>query len=336
MNPRTVCALACGLSSCSASDLGGECAVDDDCPSGGFCLFEAERGTTFCSRACEGDLDCRATEFCAGVVLEPNASDENPERSLCRPLVQQCEDREVCNGLDDDCDGTIDEDCETQTCQFDARCGPFSCIPGPADTNGGGTPQCQPRVSERRSFFGTCTDGDECPNGICNAGFCSPLCAPTSSDEEAMCPDAVALEVSPGVEDVLPLVCANQVLEGDRVRHDACQVPCRSDEDCFLGTQCTWRTVGLSRILHESVCAVPPPDRRPLGAACPNNFVEGDATCGSGLCFGLVCTRFCAAVGEDCSDVGDDFVCEPRELVYSDQSGTLRFMDLRICVDASP
>lgn len=332
MNPRTLCWIACGLMGCSASDLGGECATEDDCPSGGFCLFEASRGTTFCSQECQGDLDCDPTEFCGGVVLEPNASDQSAERALCRPLVQQCRDQEICNDLDDDCDGTIDEDCVVQTCQFDQLCAPFSCIPGPAGPQAGGSPECQPRVSRDRSFFRTCSDGSECPNGICNTGFCSPLCAPVSGDETAQCPDAVSLETSPGVDETLPLVCANQVLEGDIVRHDACQVPCRSGADCPFGTSCVWRTVGLSRTLHESVCAEPPSDRSPLGASCPNNFVEGDATCGSGLCFGLVCTRFCAGSSDDCSDVGPDFVCEPRELVYSDQSGTLRFMDLRICV----
>ncbi|MEM6368360.1 MAG: hypothetical protein AAGD10_16115 [Myxococcota bacterium] len=331
MNLRILGVWILAISACSASDLGGECATDEDCPSGGFCLYEASRDTTFCSSDCTSDLECDPTEFCGGVVTEPNASDRNPERTLCRPIVRECGEQEFCNDLDDDCDGRIDEDCIIQDCQFENVCAPFSCIP----LEGEAFPSCQPRASEGRAFFGPCTEGADCPNGICNTGFCAPLCAAASSNPDALCPQAREFEVAPGQSEILPLVCANQVLEGERAPHDACQVPCVNDGDCFFGTRCLWRTVGRSETLHESVCAQPAPDLGPLGASCPNNFVEGDATCGSGLCFGQVCTRFCEGSGDDCSDVGDDFVCQSRELVYSDASGVLRFLVPGVCVARS-
>ncbi|MFT6400114.1 MAG: hypothetical protein ACJAYU_004884 [Bradymonadia bacterium] len=114
----------CGDTPCSAFT----CESDADCSAAGLCLVESvlpreslsdecqvdeDAG---CSRSicripnagnpCEGDDDCGSVEFCAG--------------SFCRVgAVQPLEGGELCNGVDDNCDGAIDNDATRN-----AICGP--------------------------------------------------------------------------------------------------------------------------------------------------------------------------------------------------------------------
>lgn len=114
----------CDDTTCSAFT----CESDSDCSSDGLCLVESvlpiesltdecrTDGDAACSRsicripnagdACEGDDNCRSQEFCA--------------ESLCRvAAVQPLPDGELCNGVDDNCDGAIDNDASRN-----AICGP--------------------------------------------------------------------------------------------------------------------------------------------------------------------------------------------------------------------
>jgi len=96
-----------------------ECAADEDCPAGvcvrGVCEFRPEPW------ACRADTDCPAGSVCdAGTCVY----------SGCTPGP------EVCNGLDDDCDGSVDEDFDLLT--DPANCGAcgFACPRGESCVRG--------------------------------------------------------------------------------------------------------------------------------------------------------------------------------------------------------
>jgi hypothetical protein len=273
------------------------------------------------------DDECIDTRFCQGLVAEPFPTDTTFELGLCLERVRVCTDTEVCNGLDDDCNGAIDDGCtEVPLCVDEDRCEAFSCQVVADEPS----PQClaRPATASRR-FFEPCTDGSQCRNGICNAGFCSPLCAEGFDPLELPCPAGIDI----GDQRAVPTVCAEQALGAEFPAHNACQVLCADDSACFGGTRCVWRRIVPSIARHESVCALPDPDRLPDGEACANNqTLDGDASCQSGLCFGQVCTRLCGGPGADCSDIGPDFVCQPRRLFYTEPNASTLEFRLPVCV----
>jgi hypothetical protein len=105
-------------------DVGGPCGTDvGECRTG---VLDCSGGTLICSGAtgpteevCNGyDDDCD-TSVDEGLVGDPCGMDEG----ACVPGVEQCiagartcvgevgPGAEICNGLDDDCDGITDEGC---------------------------------------------------------------------------------------------------------------------------------------------------------------------------------------------------------------------------------
>jgi len=316
--PRTGGALVLALgAACAAGDQGGECATDDDCPGAdAFCLFDEPRGTTFCSTTCADDLGCPPTAACREVETEP----EGDEASVCLARVRSCGGEELCNGLDDDCNGAIDDECTDLVCRNETQCGAFSC----AAPEGVESARCRARPEGApRRFWGPCLDGDDCPNGICEAGLCTPICQVIrSGDQQFERPDCLSpFEFDfddDGSEETRSSVCAEQVGPTPGPPHNACQVLCDEPADCPGDLECVWRRIWPFEDIHRLVCSEPDPSRSPLGADCPNNFVEGDATCQSGLCFDFKCTRPCAGAGDACSDVDEDFACQRIELSYDD------------------
>jgi len=292
--------------SCNGTDVAGECQRDEDCPAGRFCLYDAARELTTCSLECTNDFDCEPTRACLGLAEEPSSVDTQPDIRVCAEAVRQCGDDadEACDGLDNDCDGVIDDDCTPLPCTREDDCGAFSCIP----EVGAEQAECAPTV-ERRSFYAPCNDGSECPNGICNGGFCSPACRDGAFEND--CPTRRRIR-----GEQVELACAAQVLTG-RPSHGACQAVCFDPRDCPAGTACAWRRILPSPTLHVGVCTELDLERRPLGSECgPSLRVEGDAQCQHGLCFQNVCTRLCGGGGADCSDVGPDFRCQSRRFTY--------------------
>ncbi|MBI2389119.1 MAG: hypothetical protein HYV09_05840 [Deltaproteobacteria bacterium] len=166
----------------TAGALGAPCILDGECTSG-ICLSIGR-----CSKPCAGSADCPASSNWACVSL--------PGRGpACSCTVLAAEDV-ACNGVDDNCDGKIDETAKTcgTTC-VDVKRDPSNCG-GCGIVCGGGTVcqagSCVCPAAKPTICGSTCVDltkdplncggcGTACPVGangtaVCTAGACSLAC----------------------------------------------------------------------------------------------------------------------------------------------------------------
>lgn len=305
---RSGCLVLTALAACSADRLGGDCGQTSDCPSGQTCVYDEVQNSTRCTIECESRLDCSPTETCVDLSFDPNPVQSRPDGQFCLSAVRECLDEEACNGLDDDCNGVVDDDCTPLACTREDQCGAFSCVPG----EGANNPACAPRAEDPNRFFAPCTDDAQCPNGFCSVGFCSPLCRFDRAGDSG-CPATLTLTGTS-----YPVNCA-ELFQADRPIHNACQIECTRPADCPSGLACNWRRILPSDVFHNGVCSELDPTRKPLGAACSNAFPDdGNLECQHGLCRNSVCTRLCDGSGADCTDVGDGFECRVEFITYED------------------
>ncbi len=291
------------LAGCAPDRSGGACGEDSDCGAGETCLFDLDLETSYCTRRCASSSDCPSTQRCRFASLG-DARGGLADGAFCVDRVRECRGPERCNGLDDDCNGVIDDGCALVTaCNDDAPCGAYVCQ---APVNQPAT-VCAPPVEGGRSDFGACSQDAECANGSCATGLCAPFCRPGARDA---CPGVTVDGMS------RELVCAEALGPVEAPRRNQCQLSCLSRGECPAGTDCVWRAVVNAEPFHASVCSRLDVGRKPLGEACRANDDAGDAECQHGLCLGRVCTRVCGGPGASCADVGPNFTCRLRQLFY--------------------
>ncbi|MCB9551669.1 MAG: hypothetical protein H6705_07255 [Myxococcales bacterium] len=267
----------------------------DDCDTGleGICA----EGTT----ACMGDsLECVANaqpvdevcdgldNDCDGSVDEDAASGDRcatGQSGACAAGVRTCvagslgcqpaaePGAEVCNRVDDDCDGTIDEGTRN-------ACG--RCGPAPTEACNGEDDDCDGAVDE----------GDLCEDGqICRADRCVDPCVNNECIGALLCIDGLCLDPCEALD------CpAGQVCDGTKCV-DPCEgVQCAAGELCIRG----------ACVADDCVNTGCPDGQRCVDFACEPDPCAG-ADCGPGtFCRDGFCVASCADVscplGELCLD----------------------------------
>ncbi|MEC9466873.1 MAG: PKD domain-containing protein [Myxococcota bacterium] len=320
------------------------CLEDSDCPDGQVC--SAATGACVDAESIGGDIDLDAPPECETGAVRPCGI----KTGACEYGEQTCEDGrfgecvggvgpvpEVCDGLDNDCDGDVDEEgsalCDDGLyCTGIEVCAMGQCQPGIApscDLMGG---VCTDGVCDEETQGcvvvdlgdGTpCDDGNLCSQGsvcaagvceggspvdcaaagdLCNVGVCNPesgACEPDAKPDGTACEDGAFCSVADSCQ---AGVCTPGVARDCSAAGSACTDGGACDEDadqCVGGTPLT-------------------------GTPCDDGqFCTVGDTCDAGICLGAA--RDCdAEVGDSCNSgtcqedvdmclrvaVGDGSVCD--------------------------
>ncbi|MBN2360086.1 MAG: hypothetical protein JXR83_11590 [Deltaproteobacteria bacterium] len=259
---------------CQPSPL--PCQRDADCESG-LCIADLDRGDRYCSRRCTGDGDCPPVQRCE--LRLTGDSGEQGSVQLCVERVRDCGGSESCNGLDDDCDGAIDDGCARLACTDDVACGGYwPCAPDP---EGDADFVCQPPLGGAAAGS-PCSEGGDCYNGLCEIGRCAAICR---LDEHCGSGDRCAAPSAPG----------------SATQHNTCHRACDQFTPCPAGEACTLRADPFG-CRWRAVCS---PQRGILtyGSHC---LAHDD--CNSALCAAGRCTRPCVD-SHDCTGLWANAEC---------------------------
>jgi Notch 1 len=294
------CSTECGVGSetCTAGVFGGCDAplpmeevcnnLDDDCNGviddgnpggGGECIPFGDGGFADLDG---GGADAGAVDMCAGGRIQCVAG-----ALVCRGGSTST--REICNCLDDDCDGTIDEDSDNELCPggacIDCACASpcdddeFPCPPGRecdrslADPEAGIIGYCVPG----RCADVVCTDEE-----VCNpdTGVCENRCIGVTCDDGFACVRGACVE-----DNCYGRGCP----AGERCRDAACEADPCAGVTCDAGEYC-----------REGACT----------AVCTHRCGEGETCvaneCVPAPCGGCESTQSCVAdecVNDTCTPV---------------------------------
>jgi hypothetical protein len=212
--------------------------------------------------------------ICAGGVTECNNGGTG---TFCRQAVTP--QPEVCDGVDNDCNGMVDDNvtcpnpgfvCAQGVCVHPCDNSEFPCIAGfTCDTDGlCKETKCVGKVcgTDQVCKAGVCVggcDGVTCPHGqVCRIGNCVDPCAGITCDSGRVC------------------------------EQGACQPPCGDCRDCAAGTTCT--TSGPSKgVCAETGCQ---------NVTCPAGQVCNAGSCQDG-CTGVTCPGGQACMNGSCSPI---------------------------------
>ena len=196
--PSDVCAAGCDGTACDA------CRTDNDCAAGWACQALPALGAQLCVEVVASDTCGTDFHYVNGYCL--------PDRAACG----LCSGSELCNGRDDNCDGTVDE----------------------------GLVDC-PEASPPDHAFRCMQEGEGCPDGQgCAATSCRDTCADTTECADGE--ECVHVKTRYGDIDADTSVCVGTGIGGCA---EGCQVMASSlvDEelqayaDCmFALTSCDW------------------------------------------------------------------------------------------------
>jgi hypothetical protein len=152
-------------------------------------------------------------------------------------LASACKsfEAESCNGVDDDCDDLVDEDCAKaavcEPCAFDAACASGYCAQTDNDTE----PRCLEACTE-----GACGDGFSCRDALCVPT--DTRCAPAANEICNYVDDNLDGTVDEGCPDDRPCFVDAACGEGEICLGFECKPSCETNADCAEDTECVLRT----------------------------------------------------------------------------------------------
>ena len=290
---------------CDGQDNDCDGDVDEGNPGGGSGCntgwdAPCQRGQTVCT---DGQLLCNAAssgedEVCDAIDNDCDGWVDEQLRNACGACG--ADQPELCNGIDDNCDGVIDLDavCGDQRLCLDAACRALCTVD--AD----------------------CGDGESCRAGLC-LGVCDDIhCASGQTCVDGDCVDACTLANCAGHEecirgDCLPRRCVpgacpdGWMCRGERCLRDRCaDMVCLPDEE------------GRQRLCRAGRCEVSCADLRcPSGQLCRAGRCTVDpcagVACAAGeTCFWGECTAPCENCPQGTVCLGGDCVADPCRSTY--------------------
>jgi hypothetical protein len=260
------------------------------------------------------DADGDGFTWCGGG--HPDLVDCVPDNASIHPTGGDGEGsspvQEQCDGLDNDCDGNVDED---RDCRMVSGCTTNDdCLQG--------------RLCDKTS--GTCvaprTSGSQCQSDTqCGAGFCvttkalglgdvlaDNLCG-TACCKDFDCPEnSVCVQSGSGARVCLPIEIAGRqrAQAGERCSRSAdcasgvcqdrkCIATCSSDADCSGGEMCRLNVVASSLLSGAGAWICGSAGGRGLAGDLCTMF--DPTSCASSLCWELNCAAPCGS-NSDCAD----------------------------------
>ena len=203
---------------------------------------------------------------CANGVTQCSAG----ENISCRPIISASP--EICDGLDNDCDGVVDQGAQ---CPNDQICDKGKCV----GKCGVGEFQCPPGLSCDTDFY--CKDpaciGVDCPTGqICVGGTCQGGCEGVSCPKGQACVSGACLDLCGGTTCSTGQVCQMGV----------CVSPCECS-GCANGQICATTThLCVDNGCDKAACS--PPATVCVNGACQDGCKDvkcpAGQACTAGQC----------------------------------------------------
>jgi hypothetical protein len=326
---------------CDGADNNCDGMVDNGVPPGGPCGTTqgvCRAGTFQCRMGryvCEGAVGGAMTEVCNGIDDNCNGlvdegdpgggaacmAAEGGER-LCAAGVQRCRDGrlrceggtvarpEICNCMDDDCDGMVDEDLP----------GAGALCPG-----GGRCIGCGCRTP--------CLPGEfPCSVGlVCNADrFCvPPVCGTRMCTDSEVCVNDRCTDQCAALNcEAMGRVCRRDGAAARCVANTCYEIPCTGLQICRNGT-CANNGCATMRCPTGQFCRPDASGRAQCIASCANVRCSAGQTCTEGRCIADPCGGFACPAAQTCVVVDGRARCEV------DRCANIGVLPGRICVNGA-